>query len=171
MSKMWNLLKLYSFALWHSHAVTFTTPLGDIISRFGLGFHQYADDTQIYIAVRCDDIACVTSNLAAYTSAVYDWLFHNRLALNPERLEAAMFGTALCVQSLKGDMSITVAGASVKLSHSIKNVGVVIDENLIFDEHVLKVCRFHITGLWHIRAALAKDTKDTACTVASAVIG
>ena len=29
----------------------FTTPIGEIISRFGL-FHQYADDTQIYIAVR-----------------------------------------------------------------------------------------------------------------------
>ena len=68
----------------------FTTPLGEIISRFGLRFHQYADDTQIYIAVRRDNIACAISNLAACTSAVYDWLLHNRLALNPDKSEAAM---------------------------------------------------------------------------------
>ena len=36
-----------------------------------------------------------------------------------------MFGTASCVQSLKEDMSITVAGAPVKLSHSIKSLGVI----------------------------------------------
>ena len=78
----------------------FTTPFGEIISRFGLRFHQYTDDTQIYIAVRRDNIACAMSNLAACTSAVYDWLLHNRLALNPDKLEAATYGTASRVQSL-----------------------------------------------------------------------
>ena len=50
----------------------FSTPLGDIIYRFGLRFHQYADDTQTYIAVRRDDIACAPLNLASRTSAAYD---------------------------------------------------------------------------------------------------
>ena len=108
----------------------FTTPLGDIITRFELRFHQYADDTQICIAIRRDNIACVTSNLAACTAAVYDWLRHNRLALNPNKSEAAMYGTALRVQSLKGDTFITVADAPVELSHSMKSLGVTTDENL-----------------------------------------
>ena len=47
-----------------------------------------------------------------------------------------MYGTASRVQSLKGDTFITVAGAPVKLSHSIKSLGVTIKENLTFDEHV-----------------------------------
>ena len=85
----------------------FTTPLGDIITRFGPRFHQYADDTQISNAIRRDNIACVTSNLAACMAAVYDWLLHNRPALNPDKLEAAMYGMALHVQSLKGDTFIT----------------------------------------------------------------
>ena len=75
------------------------------------------------------------------------------------------------MQSLKGDTFITVAGASVKLSHSIKSLGVTIDENLTFDEHVRNVCKasyYHIRGLRHIRAALSKDT---ACVVASAIVG
>ena len=53
----------------------------------------------------------------------YDWLLHNCLALNQDKSEAAMYRTASRVQSLKGDTFITVAGAPVELSHSIKGLG------------------------------------------------
>ena len=45
------------------------------------------------------------------------------------------------------------------------------NENLTFDEHVRNVCKasyYHIRGLRHIIAAMSKDT---ACTVASAIVG
>ena len=71
-----------------------------MITPFGLRFHQYADDTQIYIAIRRDNIACMTSNLAACAAADYDWLLHKRLAFNPDKSEAVMYGTASRVQSL-----------------------------------------------------------------------
>ena len=74
------------------------------------------------------------------------------------------------MQSLK-DTFITVAGSPVELSHSIKSLVVNIDENLTFDEHVRNVCKasyYHIRGRRHIRAAMSKNT---ACTVASAIIG
>ena len=66
---------------------------------------------------------------------------YNRLALNPDKSEAAMYGTASRVQSLKVDTFITVAGAPVELSHTIKCLGVTIDENMTFDEHVRNVCK------------------------------
>ena len=76
-------------------------------------------------------------------------VIHNHVALNPDTSEAAMYGTASRVQSLKGDTFITVAGAPVELSHSIKSLGVTIDEYLTFDEHVRNVCKssyYHIYG-------------------------
>ena len=79
-----------------------------------------------------------------------------------------MFGSASRLQSLKGATSITVAGAAVKLSQSIKSLSVTMDENLTFDRHDGNGCKasyYHIRGLRHIRAALSKDTD---CTVASA---
>ena len=71
-------------------------------------------------------------------AALYDWPLRNHLALNPDKSKfvAAMYGMASCVQSVKGNSFITVAGAPVKLSHSIKSLGVTIDEKLTFGEHV-----------------------------------
>ena len=69
-------------------------------------------------------------------AALYNWLLRNHLALDPDKSQAAMYGMASRVQSVKGDPFITVAGAPVKLSHSIKSLGVTIDEKLTFGEHV-----------------------------------
>ena len=52
-----------------------------------------------------------------------------------------MYETASRMQSLKRDTFIMVAGAPVELSHSIKSLGVTVDENLTFDEHVRNVCK------------------------------
>ena len=52
----------------------------------------------------------------------------------------------------------------------MKSLRVDIDEYFTFYEHVQNVCKasyHHIHGLWHIRAAMSKDT---ACTVASAIV-
>ena len=106
----------------------------------------------------------MTSDLAVCTAAVYNRLLHNRIALHPDKSEASR------VQSWKGDTFITVAGAPVKLSHSIKSLCVTIDENVTFDEHVRNVCKasyYHIRGLQHIRAAMSKDT---ACIVVSTIV-
>ena len=141
----------------------FSTPLGDIITWFKFCYYQYADDIKIYVAIRRDYKACVTLRLAACTAAVYEWILHNRLILNSYKSET--------VQSMKGDTFSMVAGAPVELSHSIKSLGVTIDENLTFDEHVRNVCKasyYHIHGLRHIRAVMSKDT---ACTAASAIVG
>ena len=45
----------------------FTTPLDDVISGFGVIFHQYADDTQIYLAVNKDSLSKATLDLAGCT--------------------------------------------------------------------------------------------------------
>ena len=148
----------------------FSTPLGDIATRFRLRFYQYADDIKTYIAIRRDNIACVTSRLAACTAAVYEWFLHNRLALNPDKSEAAMYGT-LAFAAFEGKHVYHDCPCACWVISQYKKSWCTIDENLTFDEHVRNVCKapyYRIRDLRHIRAAMSKYI---ACTVASAIVG
>ena len=77
-------------------------------------FHHFADDTQIYLAVNKDNLLKATLDLAGCTDAVYEWLLHNSLALNPDKSEVATFGTAL-----KQSASVAVAGVQIALSDHV----------------------------------------------------
>ena len=128
----------------------FATPLGDVISSIGVKFHQYTDNTQIYLAVSKDSLSKTTLDLAGCTDAVYEWLLHNSLALNPDKSEVAMFGTAQRVGKLNQSASVAVAGVQIALIDHVKSQGVTLDSHLSFDKYINNICRacyFHIRGL------------------------
>ena len=52
----------------------FVTPLGGVISRFAVPYHQYADDTQLYIAVNKATATSASTTITACTTAIYEWL-------------------------------------------------------------------------------------------------
>ncbi len=61
-------------------------PLRNIIRKYGINFHCYADDTQLYISTRPDE----TSKLSKLTECVKnikDWMTSNFLLLNSDKIE------------------------------------------------------------------------------------
>ena len=49
-------------------------PLGEVISRFnGISYHSYADDTQIYLSFKPDNVSCV-GVLTECLSAIKEWM-------------------------------------------------------------------------------------------------
>ncbi len=61
-------------------------PLGNIIRKYGISFHCYADGTQLYISTRPDE----TSKLSKLTECVKnikDWMTNNFILLNSDKSE------------------------------------------------------------------------------------
>ena len=111
----------------------FTTALGDVISRFGVKFHQYANGTQVYLAASKDNCSTAALDLASCTDAVYEWLLHNSLAFNSDKSETAVFGTAQCVGALKRSTAVVVAGAPIAFSEYVKSLSFTFYSHLSFD--------------------------------------
>jgi len=61
----------------------YCSPVGHIIAKHGVQYHQYADDTQLYLAMRADNTSAGLSVLAVCTSDVRLWYMQNGLQLNP----------------------------------------------------------------------------------------
>jgi len=61
----------------------YCSPVGDIIAKHGVQYHQYAHDTQLHLAMRADNTSAGLSALASCTSNIRLWYMQNGLQLNP----------------------------------------------------------------------------------------
>ena len=67
-----------------------TIPLDDVISHYGVKFHQYADDTQIYLTVNRENSSSAVLDLVGCTTAVCDWLLAQLSRSQPEQVGGSL---------------------------------------------------------------------------------
>ena len=116
--------------------------------------HRYADDTQLYTAVRSGGDVESINRLEQYSLAVRNWFLANGILLNPDKSEVLLVGTHAQAQKLDGGASLAVAGANITYSSELKSLGVTLDTGLTFNQHVrsiVKPSNFRTSALRHIR--------------------
>jgi len=142
--------------------------MANVIAQCSQVHHaQYADDTQLYIALKCVGAVNVINDCFR---SVHGWLDANGLCLNPDKTEAIVIGTGARQRLEQTVSAVTVADVSVPINATVKSLGVTIDSTLSFDQHVNNVCKadyHHIRALRHIRRCISTDD---AKAVASAMV-
>ena len=84
----------------------YVSPLGELIRGYGLQFHSYADDTQVYVSFNPRDsesIKHAVENVEQCLAHVRLWMAHNFLKLNEEKTEIVVISNhkQLSVPSIK----------------------------------------------------------------------
>lgn len=139
-------------------------PVADVVSSFCVHHHQYADVFQLYIAINRDHIRKKLDLLRDCTAAVNDWFLSNGLSLNPDKSEVHLLGTTTKLQILEAVGQISVPGVLIYFQNSIKNLGVLLDTELTFNKHVVKVFQstyFHVMALIWKRGALSSEIANS----------
>jgi Reverse transcriptase (RNA-dependent DNA polymerase)/Endonuclease-reverse transcriptase len=147
----------------------YIAPLSSVISSFGVRHHQYADDTQMYIAASRTDLSAMTDRLENCAAAVHSWLQTNGLQLNPSKSEVVQFTAARGRDRVDDVATLRISAAVIHPSTTTKSLGVTLDGKLSFDQHVTTVCRscyHHIRALRHVRESLPDDVaRIVACSM------
>ena len=124
----------------------YVPPIGRVIDSFEVGYHSYANDTQLYAALRSTP-ASNFDRLSNCSPALQHWFWSNDLLLNPDRSEAEFFGTKPDLRKPGLPSSISVTDCPIAVSERLKILGVMLDSSLSFDDHVnavVRACNYHI---------------------------
>ena len=105
----------------------YSSPLGDIVRRYNMGFHFYADDTQLYLSFNTlneEDRVCTVAQVESCVRDIDHWMASNRLKLNNDKTELLVISSKYQLSRPPLD-SISVGGYRISPSDSAKNIGVV----------------------------------------------
>ena len=142
-----------------------------MINSFGINYHQFPDDKQLYTVIDPDSLHCLVS-LTSYADAVIGWYIKNDLLLNPRKTEALVAGPRQQVAKLNTSNGVGVFGSILPFSSKQRVLGMTLDELLTFDDHIsgiVRACNYHLRALQHIRLLVAQDTANTiACSLVCA---
>ena len=134
-------------------------PLGVILRYHGIGYHIYADDTQLYFSFKCDNPLITLSKLNNCISVIRVWMIKNKLKINDSKTEFIVFRSLQANRDLSG-LSVSVADSVTAQSSKVRDLGVIFDQFLNFDDYISGVCRsthFHLRNIGRIRHLLSYD--------------
>lgn len=141
----------------------YTADILTIIQSNGFIGHMYADDAQCYQHFFCADIQTVIFNAQNCFEQLSNWMSSNRLKLNPSKTEVIILGS---IHNLSHTNlpTITLGGAEIAISTSVRNLGVILDSQLKFDQQVQQVfrsCMYIIRELWRVRPLLTHSSCES----------
>ena len=85
------------------------------------------------------------------------WMILNKLKINDAKTEFIVFRSPMLKHDLS-DLSVNVGGNVIKPSEKVRDLGVILDQTLSFDDHISTICQsahFHIRNIGRIRNLLS----------------
>ena len=102
----------------------YVLPLCYIIKKYGISYHTYADDTQLYLSVKnnlLSQMHITPGHIQTCIKEIRLWMYQNFLKLNENKTEFIVFETTVQLSKLK-TLTLVVGDSSVKLISHVNTV-------------------------------------------------
>lgn len=105
--------------------------------------HLYADDAQLYKLFASDDINLAIEQVNKDLRAVCVWANENKLELNAEKSQGIIIGD----MDLNVVPAVTLNGVELSFSKVVKNLGLIMNDRLTWNDHAAKISQRIFIGL------------------------
>ena len=144
--------------------VLYTTPVQDIIKKYNIRYHYYADDLQLYVSFNPDSKSANASisTLQECVSEIREWMKCNFLKLNDDKTEFMLIGSRQQLDKISVK-SVQIGDSLVQPVQKVRNLGVMMDSSLTLHSHVSSIVKsssYHIRNLGRIRKYLTPKATE-----------
>jgi len=98
--------------------ILYMADLADRATKYGMSLHAYADDTQLYLHFRLDEMASSADHLEHYLLNIGHFVSANRSKLNTDKTELLFASSCHCCAALKGSYPVLKLGADTAVASS-----------------------------------------------------
>lgn len=126
-------------------------------------YHLYADDTQLYYSFENKDLEEALTKVNQDLERIYTWSQNNSLVLNPSKSKLLLLGTKHQIKnSINCTDKIKINDVVLEPVTSAKNLGLIMDGELNFVEHVnskIRTAYFKLKILYKIRPHIREELR------------
>ena len=118
---------------------------------------------QLYVSFKCKQTLEAISKLNSCLADIRRWMITNKLKINDSKTEFIVFRSPQLKCDLSG-LSVNVGESMITQSSDVRDLGVIFDQFLNFDDRITAICRithFHIRNIGKIRNVLSYDACST----------
>jgi hypothetical protein len=142
--------------------VRYCQPIANIIRKYGINFHFYADDTQLYIYFDVKDTEVAMERLEKCIAEISAWMKENMLQLNDGKTEFLIMGSKIQLGKLNAPI-LHMGEFEIKPTTSARNIGAYFDDKVTMKKQITETCRaanYHIHNIWKIRNVLTDEATE-----------
>ena len=135
-------------------------PLVDILRKHNMMYHLYADDTQLYKSGSHGELKEMLVSVETCVSEIKQWMATNKLKLNDGKTEVMVINNPKHAIPSEHIPQININGHTIESASKVKNLGVMIDNDMSMAAHVSALCKslnFQLKKISSIRSFLTKD--------------
>ena len=133
--------------------LVYTSSLASLLDAHDVGYHFYADDTQLY--VKMTNINEAKTRVESVISDIKTWMERRKLKLNDSKTEIIIIRGNRRVN--EHALTIDVGESQLCPVRTVKNLGVYFNPKLNYKEHlgqVVRSCNLHIRNLYSLKLFL-----------------
>ena len=141
----------------------YTAEVTAITHRHSIGAHSYADDTQLYIPRKAEDLESSIPHLITCIAQINCGMSASRLKLNTDKTQFILLGTRHLLVQVKRK-SVSLDGVDISFSDNVTCLGVVFNNELEFSTHIKRLtgkCVYHLHQMRSVRCSLSVDAAKT----------
>ena len=130
----------------------------------------YVDDSQLYLSYPVRDATLAADQLTEDLRNIAAWRCKNSLLINPDKTKLLVLETPQMLTKIPNDPRITLLSKEITSSKSAKNLGVTMDCNLTYNEHVTQVTSKFIGSLCQINRVKYLFDRGTLITTVDSLV-